>query len=388
MIYTMAKIQNKTGASVERENFYGREQELYNAFVKINDGNSLILAAPRRVGKTSFAKKMAEICREKGWAAIYLDLESIRTEEQFVRLFVDKLMETEGIFPKIKEWVTTFLENTNIKYKDLEVKHDKSESDLFKKLHDLLKVIKDQELLIICDELTIFLNYIIREKDGKTNTEHADYFLNMLRGLRQMSECNHRWIFCSSISIENFLKRNNLSKSMNDVTQYRLDELKHCEAIGLLNALAESYGYTYGEGIAEYILHRIGMALPYYIQLMFAEIMDIKCEIKEPIQTEDIEKAYEQLLGKQCFNTWTERLDDYPEKAILWKILNNISHGPDGCSRDILESQFSSYDNPSQTVASALSILKNDGYIILNDKGKYVFRSFLLRDFWYKEYIA
>ena len=136
----MAKIQNKTGASVERENFYGREQELYNAFVKINDGNSLILAAPRRVGKTSFAKKMAEICREKGWAAIYLDLESIRTEEQFVRLFVDKLMETEGIFPKIKEWVTTFFENTNIKYKDLEVKHDKSESDLFKKLHDFISV--------------------------------------------------------------------------------------------------------------------------------------------------------------------------------------------------------------------------------------------------------
>lgn len=62
----MKGIANKVGPCVEKEDFYGRKNELNNAWRLIETGHSLILAAPRRVGKTSFAKKLANMGQIKG----------------------------------------------------------------------------------------------------------------------------------------------------------------------------------------------------------------------------------------------------------------------------------------------------------------------------------
>ncbi|MDR3286973.1 MAG: hypothetical protein LBT27_05990 [Prevotellaceae bacterium] len=50
-------IVNKVGSVVEGNNFFGRTKELERALELLENGNSLILAAPRRVGKSSFSKK-------------------------------------------------------------------------------------------------------------------------------------------------------------------------------------------------------------------------------------------------------------------------------------------------------------------------------------------
>ena len=51
-------IGNIIGPPVEGENFFGREKELDFAWNHIKKGNSIILSAPRRIGKSSFAKKL------------------------------------------------------------------------------------------------------------------------------------------------------------------------------------------------------------------------------------------------------------------------------------------------------------------------------------------
>ena len=67
------------------------------------------------------------------------------------------------------------------------------------------------------DELAIYLDYIITDRQEVSN---ADFFLNMLRSYRQIRHNSHRWIFCSSISIESFLERHGLSKSINDAGNF------------------------------------------------------------------------------------------------------------------------------------------------------------------------
>ena len=54
-------MKNKAGPPVEGDDFFGREKELAYAWRKLQSGNSLLLAAPRRVGKTSFAKKLLSL---------------------------------------------------------------------------------------------------------------------------------------------------------------------------------------------------------------------------------------------------------------------------------------------------------------------------------------
>jgi ATP-dependent protease HslVU (ClpYQ) ATPase subunit len=53
-------IKLKIGSPVVGEDFFGREVELRKAEALIRD-NNLMLAAPRRVGKTSFARKMLRL---------------------------------------------------------------------------------------------------------------------------------------------------------------------------------------------------------------------------------------------------------------------------------------------------------------------------------------
>jgi len=51
----MGDISIRVGPPVEGANFYGREKELQYAWeYHVSKGVSLLLSAPRRVGKTSF----------------------------------------------------------------------------------------------------------------------------------------------------------------------------------------------------------------------------------------------------------------------------------------------------------------------------------------------
>ncbi|MFT6319191.1 MAG: AAA+ ATPase superfamily predicted ATPase [Granulosicoccus sp.] len=84
-------IHNKTGSPVEGSNFFGREKELDFAWKHIKKGNSLILAAPRRVGKSSFAKKLLSFAEKEEWNTLEINLEQIKSEEGFVKLFIEKL---------------------------------------------------------------------------------------------------------------------------------------------------------------------------------------------------------------------------------------------------------------------------------------------------------
>ncbi len=89
--FKIMSINNITGSPVEGENFFGREKELEFAWNHINKGNSLILSAPRRVGKSSFAKKILTLAKSKGWNTLEINLEEIKSEEGFIKIFIEGL---------------------------------------------------------------------------------------------------------------------------------------------------------------------------------------------------------------------------------------------------------------------------------------------------------
>ena len=66
-------LKLKIGPPVIGEDFYGRDVELDRAEVLIQD-NNLMLAAPRRVGKTSFAKRLMDVQCAKGWNTIFIEV--------------------------------------------------------------------------------------------------------------------------------------------------------------------------------------------------------------------------------------------------------------------------------------------------------------------------
>jgi len=58
---------------------------------RIQNGNNLIFPSPRRVGKTSFAFKIADRAQAEGWRTVKLNLEKVTSEQKLVELFIEEL---------------------------------------------------------------------------------------------------------------------------------------------------------------------------------------------------------------------------------------------------------------------------------------------------------
>lgn len=390
----MNKIENRIGPCVEKDNFYGRVNECNRAWMKLRDGNSLVLAAPRRVGKTSFSKKMMERAKQEGWVTLYMDLESLRTEKDFAALFVEELQKTSK-FETVKEWMKNLADTigqckptVSVGTVEVSLEWKCQEREIYTQLKKLIEEFSKTDVLIVMDELAIFLNYL--QKDSENGWDKIHFFLNWLRSFRQTPGSKIRWIFCSSIGIENFLSMQRLSKTLNDVESFKLEALSPVESDGLLAALANAYGLVLDETLRQYILNRIGWCLPYYIQAIFSEIHTLyQIENYPNLDPEVVDRAYYNLLRKSYFNTWDERLrEEYsPLERPMRAVLDHLAALPQGANREALRNAlYTAYRDEEQTneiLSKVLPILENDGYLMRKREGKkYVFRSFLLRDFW------
>ena len=118
----MKGITNKIGPCVENEDFYGRQIELENAWQLIENGHSLILAAPRRVGKTSFAKKINQNGNKIGWTCIYINLEGVRDLIEFIEKITLELQHIQKLPAKIGRIARSIINGLKIsgKLKDIE----------------------------------------------------------------------------------------------------------------------------------------------------------------------------------------------------------------------------------------------------------------------------
>ena len=388
-------INNITGSPVEGEDFFGREKELTFAWNHIKKGNSIILSAPRRVGKSSFAKRILSIAKEANWNTLELDLEEIKSEEGFVKLFVDKL-ENENWwkkaltiagnkFDQILQSIKPSLEFGEAKA-SFEWKAQKA--DIYEKLKSLLD--HKEETLIMVDEVTVLLNSFIKT-DAENGVADVEFFLNWLRSFRQITGTKIRWIFCSSIGIDNFTNLYNLSYTLNDVDSIPIGEYTPEQAKEFINKLALSDNIEFSDEQIDYILEKLGWNLPYFIQIYFSKINQLIKIYDKSIDNGTFDQAYTNLINEKELNTWDERLREYNElEQYARLLLKNLSKVKEGESRNNLQNMLYLKINDEEKTETVLNkllyMLKNDGYIMDNIEARYTFRSPLLRDFWFNRF--
>ncbi|MFT6319192.1 MAG: hypothetical protein ACJAT4_000109 [Granulosicoccus sp.] len=240
------------------------------------------------------------------------------------------------------------------------------------------------------DELTILLNSFL-EDDTDEGPQNVKFFLNWLRNFRQQSGSNIHWVFCSSVGIENFANLHGLNYTLNDVEPFPIGAFAPQKAKELFNALAQSENLEFPSELVDYTLEKISWHLPYFIQILFFNINQLITIYDHPISKETIDDAYNNLIEDKHLNTWDERLKEYyllEQNARL--LLTGLSKAKEGESRALLLSRLSSKitdtDKADLTLSRLLNMLKNDGYLDITSEDKYVFRSPLLRDFWYNRF--
>jgi uncharacterized protein len=385
-------MESRTGTPVEGDNFFGREKELIYAWKRINTGNNLIFPSPRRVGKTSFALKLIEIAKEEDWQVISINLEKITSEKAFVESFIEELKKS-SIWEIIKEKGNKLFDlmkqiKHNYEYEGVKfsLEWQSQKEDIYKRLADLLD--HEKETLIFMDELTVLLSNMINQEDGHRNVSS---FLHWMRELRIKSGSKIRWIFCSSVGIENFTHTHRISATMNDMSDYFLKPFDDETSKAMLRKLAERDSLDLSIEIQEAIVQKLSFCLPYFLQIMFEKISYL-FEVEElTLNTEIVEIAYIALINEKHFNTWDERIQEqYADlSSQAFALLKHICQENQGSRREnlinVLSAQNQNIEEAESAVAHLLYMLKNDGYL-MEENNLYLFRSPLLRDFWFNRF--
>lgn len=384
-------ISNIFGPPVIGDNFYGRADELSHAHQKLDSGHSIVLSAPRRIGKSSFAKRLVEDKSMQGWKCVYIDLEKTQSESQFLHTLIAEF-EQSGIWSKTAKTAGNILSGVLESVKSIgpvnvELSNLIPSKDLYSSLSELID--HNQDTLIVIDELTLFLGVLEKTKGS---AQDVSFFLNWFRSLRQITPSRVRWIFCGSVGLHNFTGSRNLTYTINDLAELNFDAMSNQEAFGLVRALADSEGVNMSDKMIHCFLETLNWHIPYFIQILFNEIKT-NTNHGEPVTAETIQSAFHNLVHSELMTTWSERLSEYNGHELGARhLLNLISSSPDGISREQLTASFMQtfgFDNVAaadKELSDTLQMLERDGYLIRKD-GRRVFRSPLLRDWWHYKFV-
>lgn len=384
-------ITNKIGAPVTGEDFYGRYNELKQAHRYLNECQSLLLSAPRRIGKSSFAKKLIADKLAQNWKCVYIDLQGIATKEAFLRKLIDSftgadMMEKTG--KKVKEFKEAFFSIANSvelgKIK-IDLNHRGSLESMYNRLSETFDY--EQDTLIVIDELPLFLGKLMGN-DGE-NRDEVEFLLNWFRAIRQHENSRLRWLFCGSVGLRNFTTHYRMSQTINDLADFDLGALTDEEARGLINALAQSYQLSMTDEVINETLSLLQWPIPYFIQLLIDRLISRNQNYEEAIiRIDDVEIALDELSQSDYFMTWYERLYEYRNlEPIARLVLNNVSVAEAGLPKETLlqiaMKGRESTDEPemNDNLAKVLEMLEHDGYIMRSENSR-KFRSPLLRKWW------
>ena len=104
------------GVATSGDNFTDREKETQRLPLNFTHGVNTILISPRRWGKTSLVKKVAQLAQTKTRKIVYLDIFSCRTESEFYRLFATSVLkQTSSKWDESVENTKQFLAHINPK---------------------------------------------------------------------------------------------------------------------------------------------------------------------------------------------------------------------------------------------------------------------------------
>ena len=160
----------------------------------------------------------------------------------------------------------------------------------------------------------------------------------------------------------------------------------------MIQQLEQGANIEFDAAIREKVVDRIVFCLPFFIQIVF-EKMTALIKIDDA-ETDPalVDKAYEAIIEESYLNTWIERLKEqysnFETDAFL--LLKHICQEKEGSKRDnllqILSAKYSDNDKAEDTLSTLLYMLQNDGYL-MEEGGRYYFRSPLIRDFWYNRHV-
>ena len=396
-------LTNIIGSPVRGKDCFGREKFVELVWQKISRG-SILLAAPRRFGKTSVMYRLIDEPRNKT-KVIHADLQSFTEPTELLIELIEKLSKDESFDNTVgkigfltkelwKSFRNTFEEvdlyAVKIKLRE-NIREDwqSKGKEIFEKVSQI-----DETVIFILDEFPMMLDAMLKNN----RREEAKTLLRWFRSLRLAPELQDkiRFVIAGSIGIDHILNQLDEIASINDFEKLKLEPFSPKVANEFIDELCKTHSLPLTEEVKSKILESVGKPIPYFIQVLFSEVHKTYFLDDEEITEKTIEKIYrDKVLGVDCktyFEYYYERLRLYyapDEEKAARGILREIAVEGDlkktTCYQIFKKVLGKKAD--LENFGGLMTELENDFYVTFNyETDSYEFGSKLLRDWWLRHY--
>lgn len=374
------------GPTAKGSYYYNRPQIVAAIWEQINTGTHVLLAAPRRVGKSSVMEFMVENC-EESTKCVFRNIQGIKSSDEFYKRFYELIIFCLSKFDKAKSRFAGWFKEINFEEITLEgVKFgDRKSINYLEEIGSILPKLQSEKVKVVLflDELPEVLHNLY--KAGKK--EEASSILDNLRVWRQdvrLKDC-FCLVLAGSVGIHHVVKTiEGRTSDLNDLKTIDFEPLNYEEASDYVDRVTYEATVQYNDELKAFLLSKIHYYLPYFINLMLDEINKIARKTgNTTISQKSIDTAFDAIVkNSDHFKEWKNRLFDYfpaDDAEYMNEVLTYIAH-KEAINKRKLYDLASKY-NKKNVYVDMMDGLEKDGYITEQDD-QYVFVSPFLKAYW------
>ena len=393
-------MKSSTGRWVSGDDFFDREKELELLEARVRDGNHMVMTGQRRIGKTSVLHELGHRLERRGWVCLFADVEADRSEEDLIASLARAIHPVTPIRAqlardmgrRLRELVGRVEEVSAHRFA-VRFRAGLDSGNWRRHGEDLIAHCAghDHGVLIVIDEVPIFLARLLRQENGRRRVEG---FLSWLRAtFQEIDGRGLALIVSGSIGLAPLVERLGISDRINYLDPVRLGPWNLEVSVRCFEKLTRSYGLSADDGVAQAVYEHLGIGIPQHVQSFFARLRDyVRMHDRNRIALDDVAEVYRtELLGPSGQNDLAhyearlrDGLGDEHRYGIAMEILAEAAvQGTFSTEarRQLEERHSRLVKDASRQVADTVAVLVHDGYLELGLDG-HRFASNLLRDWW------
>lgn len=389
-------LKSSLGQPAEGEKkYFPRDKIVKKIFRKLDNGENILISAPRRIGKSSILKHIAKN-HKQNQIVKYMIVQSVNSQEEFFKKLFNELIEDKEIFEGLQSYfkkATSTLRSyisrvSGISLNGITINPNEI-INYYEECISLIKSFKTEKIIIIfIDEFPDALHNIYIK-----NESLAINFLQQNRDMREkFSDNNLQFIYTGSTGLKNVVRKFKKLDLINDITTIEVLPFTNEEAKELISRLIlgfqeEIAEFDISKTTIDYILEKISWKLPYYMQIIVDELFEYYEDTQEEITSATVDLVLDKIVKSKSthcdyFENWKDRLSrafKNENYSFAIEVLNYIAKNE---SIDYAEFCDLATKHEVQDHKYILDVLEHDGYISEDNK-KYGFNSILLKNWWF-----
>lgn len=391
-------LYSSTGRAADgKDKYFQRKNIEKRIWSKIKKGEDILLAAPRRTGKSSILKFLTRNPQE-GYLVKYKAVQSVDSINEYFKQIYKLLLEDDSIFgfyeaqyEKAKGGLKAFISKIRgISIKGITIDPEER-IDYYVECKTLLRILPEgfDTLLFLIDEFPDAVRNISID-DKKEGIR----FLQFIRDIRQeFNDTRIQFVYSGSIGLGNVVNKLGRSDLINDILNVEVPPLSREEAKELISRLVlgfkeDNEDFEIEPQIKEHILNKESWLIPYYIQIIVDELFEFYSEADTQLTVNTVDETINKIIRdrykyQDYFDNWKTRLKQAFEKDEYHCALDILNFISTKGSIDHDAIYNISVKHQMDDLKDITNVLEYDGYINKSQEKVYKFNSIILKEWWY-----